>query len=286
MTTTIATGIPHTPWKPDRVESLKRLITGLEFRPPPHGAIYPERSDTGEEVKVFAERAPLHVWSRELWQWGLDTGANWLLQIQEDVTVCPDFYRCLRALLESAPGGIVALHTAHPAAKTLALQGHRWCSSADGVIGTAYAIRREELGYQLSWRNNNLRPGGAEAITEDTLIGCYALATRRRVYHPIPTLIDHDLEIGSNFPQNAGNPFKRPVVTAPRDLDVLGIEVQQLQDPDFWGIPSLPSLIPHLGRLWHATPDLCARWVRGWSTSQHDEAVADACPPEYRRFVR
>jgi hypothetical protein len=277
MTISIATAIPHTPWREDRVKSLQRLEVGL----------FPFVADYSQGFRVFSERAPLHIWSADMWRWGLEQGCDWSLFIQDDVTVCPDFYACLAAVLSSAPGGIVCLHTAHPAAKTLARQGHRWCSTADGLIGTGYALSREMLGYFLSWRQNSLRQGGAEAMTEDTMIGCYALSTRRKIYHPIPTLIDHDLTIASNFPSNAQNPFKRTVVNAIRDLDVLELDPRQLAIPAFWnGWREQADSIPHLGRLWGATPDLCARWVRGFSEESYEGAKADVCPPEYARFIR
>ena len=66
---TIALAIPHTPWKPERVESLQRLLK--------------QWAGMDGTFKLFTDKEPNWSWSEKLWHWGFDTGASHLLQLQQ-----------------------------------------------------------------------------------------------------------------------------------------------------------------------------------------------------------
>lgn len=259
---TIALSISHALWIAARVESMGRLREQLGVVDLAHhfdGAPHFYREET--------ERTPLHYWSESQWRWALATGADVCLFAQDDIEVAPDFWARFEALC-SAPWTILAMHSAHPAGMTIARAGGRWYTTADGLIGTMYAMRRDELERFLAWRRDELLPGGIEAITEDTMIGCYALARGIRIWSPLPALHDHLTHVASEF-ANDQNPHRRPLVTW-KDADVLGPEVK--------GEP------PHLGRFWRMTSWTLKRWCPAWSPELHEKAEADLCPERFRRF--
>lgn len=230
---TFSLAIPHCSWIPDRVVSFSRLIAqldGVEF----------------EGDRIFAEKAANHVWSREMWSWAAHQSATHFLQLQDDVELCPDFIDALRACVSAYPNEIIGLEAADPFIKLLANEGRRWATTSDGLVGPGYVIPTRVLPELLAWVDA-LKPGASESIGEDTLIGLFCLHTGRRVYHPIPTLIDHDTTIASTY-GNDSHPNRRPAVTWKDEPEV------QLDSDVAWKRGSLR----HIGRMYEATPRLLA----------------------------
>jgi|HubBroStandDraft_1064217.scaffolds.fasta_scaffold85459_2 hypothetical protein len=246
---TIALGIPHTPWLPARVASMARLSDDL---------------DVGEAdmFRKFSDREPNHVWSAKLWTWGLECGASHLLQLQDDVIVMPRFWEALRAMIAAVPDRVIGLEAAHPAGRRLARQGYRWYTTADMLIGVGYVFPRALLEHFLHWRSTALRDGWEQEISEDTLIGLWALATRQRIFHPIPTIIDHDTTIASSYGNDA-HAYRNPSVTWKDCVDASRA----------WR--SCLAEVPHLGRFYQRTPAMAARWIRDWTTERHEVARSD-----------
>lgn len=241
---TIALAIPHAAWLADRCQTMARLKEQLGNRP----AFYRE----------FTDRAPNWVWSEELWSWGLGTGADYLLQLQDDVIVDPKFWPYLRMMLDAVPDQIIGLETAHPLAMQLHSMGHEWCTTSEGLVGVGYVIPQQILGEFILWRSK-LSPAAIQNITEDTLIDVFCVCTGRRVWHPIPTIIDHDVEVRSIY-GNDHHSNRRPSVTT---LD--GVE------PKDWSKTSSP---PHLGTFYGATvPRLAEQWVHGFTPKQEADDV-------------
>jgi hypothetical protein len=53
---------------------------------------------------------------------------------------------------------------------------------------------------------------GPGFLSEDTMLGLWCAVTRRKVYHPIPTPIDHDTSIPSTY-GNDEHHYRKPLVT-------------------------------------------------------------------------
>lgn len=68
----------------------------------------------------------------------------------------------------------------------------------------------------LEWREARLERvktgDNGKPINEDTLLGLWHLITNRRVFHPLPTPIDHDVELASTYPGNDQHANRRPLV--------------------------------------------------------------------------
>ena len=256
---TVCLGIPTTAdWVPERAKSLERLLGELGVEQ--NESVAPD----GVPVKILRARAPHWVWSEQLWTWGVQTGADWVLQLQDDVRVAPNVWPALRAMLEAVPADceVICLEVAHQAAKALADEGVRWITTADALIGVGYLVRRETLKAFLEWRRTQLHDGAlAEGgLTEDTMLGIFCMVTGRRVWGPLPTLIDHDTSIASTY-GNDEHTNRRPLVRWDTGNWAAGFELDDadsLESPSFWS--AKPK---HLGRFYEATPGLAARWVKG-----------------------
>lgn len=228
-TVTFALGIPHTPWKPERVKSFERLRDQLVT--------------FGEATKVFTDREPNYYWSERMWGWATKANATHFLTLQDDAIVCPDFWRRLRSMVYAVPDQIIGLEAIHPHGKNV--QGC-WYRTKDCLVGVGYVMPMNVLRDFLEWRSK-LRKGGIETITEDTLIGVYALSTGRDIWHPKPTIIDHDTELPSTY-KNDEHKYRRPSVTwkdEPLPVD--------------W----TPRDVPQIGRFYEASARMARRWIPG-----------------------
>ena len=243
---TIALGIPHTPWVPARVESMARLHKQL--------------GDLSHvSVRLFTDREANFSWSHRLWQWGYETGSDHLLQLQDDVIIDTNFWPNLRAMLAAVPDQIIGLESVHPVADMLHKAGQNWYTTADGLIGVGYVIPRDVLRTFLEWRASEVRAEGWKQVSEDTLIDMFCMSTKRRVWHPSCTIIDHDVSMASTYANDA-HTHRRPVVTTVRGAVAGGWEYKS---------------VPHMGRFYELTARACRRHVRGFHVEDMVAALAD-----------
>jgi hypothetical protein len=282
--------ISHTPWIRARVQSMARLrellgvpgaiaqVTGNEAIPGTPLVAYREET----------ERAPNWIWSFTSWAWSAETDADICLFLQDDLVVAPNFWPALQAMLSpgvNLPAGrgpgqeIVSLATVHPAAKRVARDGGRWFTTIDGLVGLGYAIPRLAVREFLEWRKGALFPDALQWITEDSLLNIWALCTKRRIWHPVPTIIDHDVELRSTY-SNDEHLYRSPSVTW-ADGDVCGWRGDELNSPSFW---SADKPVPHFGRMYKQTHIAAKKLVRGFTQAQYDAAERDRCPQPYARF--
>jgi hypothetical protein len=247
----IALAIPHTPWIPERVVSMDRLRRQLVNRP--------------NYYREFTDREPNWAWSSKLWQWAIDTGARWLLQLQDDAMVGPEFWGHLREMLAYVPDDIIGLESVHPISRPLYEQGESWYTTSDGLIGVGYLVPVQTLNDFADWRANSLRPGWHGQINEDELINLFCLSTGRLVYHPVPTIIDHDVALASTY-GNDLHTHRSPLVTTVRGAR-----------PTHWYRGPRPVL--GMGRFYGMTPATCRRWVKGFSLADYDKAMREFWRP-------
>ena len=215
--TSIALAIPHTPWVPERVESMAKLRSALGVIPGPY--------------REFTDKAPNHVWSVQLWTWLYETGAEWCLQLQDDVMVAPCFWPALRAQLDALPedADVIGLTSVHPMTPEIARRGHRWHRTEANLVGWAYALRREALGEFLASERAK--------TNEDEQIAYWTRASGRTVWHPVPAIVDHDTTIPSSY-ANDHHSHRRPQVTW-RTFDE-----KDLTSADWWLPSGVPELLP------------------------------------------
>lgn len=253
VSTTIALAIPNTPWVPERAASMGRLREDLGIIQ--HGdmgedgcsGITPledgwcaraEASSAGlDHYREFTDKAPNWVWSVDLWKWLISTGAGWGLQLQDDTMTAPCFWPAIRAMLSSLPteAEIVGLSSVHPMAMEMARRGHRWYRTTHLVVGWAYAVRIPTLAEFLTRRDALIEKHGKGC--EDVLLGQFAAESEKNVWHPCPTIVDHDTSIPSSY-QNDHHSTRRPQVTW-RDYGE-----GSMTDTSWWKPSGLPQILP------------------------------------------
>ena len=224
--------IAYSPWRPERVESFQRLTSTLNIQPNGLPHLF-------DAYRVFDEKAPLHVWTEAMWRWASEQDVEWCVFTQDDTVVAPGFGGILDTMLYRMGDeyDVVGLQVAHPQATALHALGYEAFTTTDGVIGVGYAIRRTALCDFLAWRSR-LAPERQQGISEDTQIAVWCAITGRKVWHPLPTCIDHDTTLPSTY-GNDNHPHRRSTVR--------------------WDTPAVPAWkegCPHLGRFYEATPRL------------------------------
>jgi hypothetical protein len=142
----------------------------------------------------------------------------------------------------------------------------------------------------LEWRSTQLKPDWqahleAQKTGEDTLLGLWCLVTGRKVWHPIPTPLDHDITLASTY-GNDGHRARRPIVRwdTYRQFNALPSEVGPT-DADHWR-PVPDVTWTHLGIFpgWHL-PMLARREVIEYGDEQAKADMADDGRSGLARFL-
>jgi hypothetical protein len=260
MRIAVALGLPHTPWIPERVKSFDRLRRTLDA------------SGSAEHGKVFDERESNRVWPGKLWRGGIMTGASHLLQLQDDVIPCEKFWPVYRAMLEAVPDQIIGLEANHPLGPEMYRTGRRWYRTRAWLVGVGYSWPLDPklpngLPAFVRWCDAN--PELVEANNEDSLVNLWAQAHGFDIWHPVPTIIDHDTGVPSTYGNDGHHEWsmhRRPTVTWKDVALTAGLEGR-----DYWRVQE-PPLLPGPGtqRCW-----FCAR-RQGHVVSQ--ETGTRICP--------
>lgn len=221
-----ALAIPHCKWIPARVESFHRL------------------TDVVGPAQVFDEQEPNWAWSAKLWEWGAKQDVTHVVQLQDDVIAAPNFWAVLRAMVTVVPDQIIGLQGAHPAFRQLArLEGKRWARSLAWMVGVGWVMPVGLLRPLLNYRST-LSDHVVMATNEDDMIGQYAVSSGQWIWHPIPTIVDHDTAVESTY-ANDHHMYRRATVTW-REYNAA-----ELERPEFWD-PKDPAWVqsPHQETCW------------------------------------
>lgn len=271
---TIALGIPHLPDGGKRDQALLELERRLWIYRRDAGDAYVWDAEEqakgtgprGHQVmpRFFTDREPNAVWSKKMWRWGLDSGADFFLTLQDDSDVMPKgFWKALQAMLTVLPkGAALGLSAVHPEAIKVRAQGHRWYRTMSWLVGWGYGLWREDLEALLEFREE--LGEDAAAMNEDQLVNAFVSATGRSTWHPVPSIVDHDTTLESNYGNDA-HTCRRTVVRwdAYRPEELAAPAFWRLQGPEpppLLGLVVNPSLAdvdliiatPHKGYLHHA----------------------------------
>lgn len=231
---TFALAIPHTPWIEERRESLDRLCSALE-------------GSSGGPFRIFDDKEPCHSWFRKILKWGRNTRATHLLQLQDDVLVSENFWSALLAMVDAVPDQVIGLESAHPVFRQLARDEHRWARSCKPawLVGVGWVAPMSVVRDLDDWIDALPEGMLTDKTDEDELFAEFCTETGRSVFHPIPTIIDHDVAVLSTY-NNQHHKLRQPTVTwkeyGPREIE----------DPEFWKVKGDPPVIvnPHKQMCW------------------------------------
>jgi hypothetical protein len=183
----------------------------------------------------FTERATNKEWPRRCQEWALSTGADYILSIQDDTLQAPNFWPALRAMLVALPDRLVlGLSAVNPKGPEIARQGHRFYATRSHLVGWGHLMDRETIREFLAWQGAN--PERVDAENEDQLINSFVGDTGRISWHPVPSILDHDVSVDSVY-GNTDHTHRRSTVTWH------GYPAEALEDPAWWAHNGKPPLL-------------------------------------------
>ena len=273
----IALAIPTCQWDPHRVQSLANLKEQLKIRN--------DRDECSHaRVSIFPSVGPTPnwVWSGQVFDWLADQDTEWSMLMQDDVVLVPDYWDVLRAALAgaaSAGAEAFCLFTIPPPAGSFAQAGANWLTTTDWMVGPNWIVKTSFM-REFAWefRAKRLRPGWNEpdpatnrlrsGLNEDTLLGLACAAYGKRIWHPLPSLVDHDTSVPSTY-GNGQFAFNKSSFNWKHwgQLNATA-DVGDLRDPAYWMPRNPPQLnsrnnpVPHLGCAYSFTTYNFLRWCR------------------------
>ena len=249
----IALAVPCAAFIPERAASLARLEREL-FGPL-------TASGLGEPIEVrykaFTDKERWHPtsakhpdgegpgWFLRMLQWGEAQDADFFITLQDDVTVAPNFWSALVAIIEAwkPVGGsyhALSLVSNHSQAREQARQGRR-SYFTNAIVGWAWGLPKRVLQEFLLWYDTDpvaayrksgfgigrwlaSHPGGSE---DNMLAEWLTEVVRVPIRHPLPTIVDQEF-MRSTFEGNDLHSHRRSVVTW-RDYSS-----RDMAEPSWW----------------------------------------------------
>lgn len=228
----LVVAVSHTPWIPERARSMERLRQAFGVHgSPEYGADIPR--GTGLAYFEMTDRAHVSVWSGRMWQRALEMsrGEGHCAFFQDDDEGPRFVLEALRAILDVVPDQLIGLHLHHPGAVAAHRAGERFVTTTS-CVGVGYVLPAPLLADFVSWRASQ----SAEYLyrtSEDNLLDAWAIHRKRRVWHPVPTVVRPDRTLGSTGGGGgrdaADDQYMRSTV-----LSWEGFKPEDLKDPAWW----------------------------------------------------
>jgi hypothetical protein len=237
----LALAIPHLPDDGPRTLAANALLHRLGFGPDLDDFCEAAANAGLEHIRIFKDREPNHAWAFRVWSWFASLDTEWSIQLQDDTLTPPKdaFWPILRAQLTAAPGDVVGLATVHPRAPAIMRSGARWFRTRAWSIGWGVA-------YRTSWVRDVLLPfrerflEQALRTNEDSFVNDCVVAHSGSVYHPVPSLVDHDLTLESTYASvDDGHRRATAYIGELADTTIAG-----MVNPDFWRPREATELLP------------------------------------------
>lgn len=145
--------------------------------------------------------------------------------LQDDVTLCRDFPRAVRAAVDDRPNEVLSLWVGglrQPTTKLFRqaqISGQRWVQIHFSDIHHVVALvwprwLAEEF---LDWTENNMLPGdGRNQQSDDAIVGAWARRTKRYFIAHVPCLVEHEDDVESTIGRARGDAGRRAIAFAGR----------------------------------------------------------------------
>lgn len=175
-------------FRPERKAALDRLLAELR----------PQCNAVGVPLLVHED----HEGKGSLGPWlhVLAEGAAWpdvthVTYLPDDAILVPHFIEVLLACIEAQPEAVLCFQSNHLDAPKAYEAGARWYTTPDGFTAFGGTMPVQWVREHLEWRRTMLRPD--VLVQGDEGVNLWAMATGRRIYKSLPSLVDHDLTIPS-----------------------------------------------------------------------------------------
>lgn len=283
---TVALCIIHASHRPERVPLMARLRAELgipsreDLEAPGQTLGWPHSSLVA--YKEETTRGKHWVWHTQALEWLGAQNATHALTLQDDVRVPAEFWKWLFALIDARPNDVICLDCAHPGARQVFVEGAPGYYTFDGLIGIGHIEPIEVVRDFATWLEEEVNPGPARRLSEDMLFAFYCMHRRKRIFAPVPCIIDHDVDIGSTNLGFDEHIYRKPQVTW-NEIDRVAASVhrEQLEDPLWLGRDA-----PFLGKFYDDAFDWLPLVLRDKATGSRlaREYAEIETPDRYAKF--
>lgn len=209
--------IMHCPVIPGRVATCERIVHTLDEELGPF-----ETRTTSVHYALRCDNERRGAWwtARRCWESGLEHRNEFIVVLNDDALLPKGFAQAALDALEAAnarsPRDPVCFYAAHPQAEEAARTGCAFYTTPDGLVGVACGMHRENVKEFLAWHDANF----TGTHTDDGRINLWAMATGRRIFTTIPSLVGHQLPNESTV-GNTDDDYRQPAVPPPDDVSSL-----------------------------------------------------------------
>ena len=198
MTPTVALGIPHASWLPERAAMMAELREGLRISKDVRGFAGTNRPPPSAYME-FSDREHWSLWFPKMLRWALTTDASHFVTLQDDVEVAPSFWPSLTAMLTAWPSDFVSLAATHSLGPEVARQGRRSYLTSK-VVGWGWAcpmplvrslLAWMDAGALAEWRKEYPNDGEDSMAARFLAREVYVSGQARTARCPVPTIVDH-----------------------------------------------------------------------------------------------
>lgn len=244
------------------------IVTAAEWDPRRRAALARLQAQLPDAITIASPvREHASTWAVRAWRQAAAHDGHTVI-LNDDVTVCPDFPAVVEAMCAAVPNEVIALHTTHPIAPSLAMCGERWLRSY-WLTGPGYIFPPGVAERLLAWVARAPQQLIA-SINEDNMAMHWAWSEQRPIWHCIPALVQHDVSVPSTlgYDEHPGRQTNVPWDAYPRGTVAEVSYGDGLHDAGAWaqrtGVPLqvecpwMPTLqLARIEQTFHNRPELC-----------------------------
>lgn len=200
----VALVINHAPWRPERVAALEAMIAAMGGQWSLGPIVYNDQRFGSWQPAGKTE------WMRSQWELGLESGADHILFLTDDLNLAPGFPDIVRAIVNAVPDKAIGLVGNHPAI------GRRpagaWYRCRAWLVGPALLIPRAILEPFYDWwaaKPAGGAPGCKGYHNDDSWLNEYLSAHGLDSWHPIISPVEHRIDLASTVGHGDSTSYQR-----------------------------------------------------------------------------
>ena len=249
--------INHTPWIPERVAALRRMLGELADTwaartyadpwvmvngPMPYYLHDTDYRDAGALDRADPSNPkPRYVdFTIAQWRWAAKQDVTHHIFMTDDLYFMPRFWDALAAMVDAKPEAIIGLLSNHPKAVELAPTGEHWYRCNSWIVGPCYVVPHVHMLPLLAWAESNGCTGQGWS-DDSTLNEWNTFHGPAESWHPVPTIIKHDRGTVSTWAHTGhGDAYSHERVSwEDRDFSIDEMCMKSFWDGSgpMWGLP-------------------------------------------------
>ena len=179
---TLSLAIMHAAFHPQRrslLTTLMRSLGGLQT--------IQKRTTAFKVVEDWTKEGPWPT-ARRAWLEGVTGRASHHLVLQDDVAVCPDFFRHVLSAITACPNEVISLYANSKKAEEARDAASAWACISQSCWGQGLIVPTNQINPFLRWEAEHFTPTYPH---DDDRLVLYLLSKGAFVHYTVPSLVQH-----------------------------------------------------------------------------------------------